>query len=89
MLKLSEVPGSSSDGGARESCVTREPISIFSQIKKAENEERKEELNRLLEALRKKLPEGFKIGAAVGEGDCFFDFGSRIERAKRSRFDYK
>ncbi|WP_341810089.1 hypothetical protein [Wolbachia endosymbiont (group A) of Apotomis capreana] len=73
MLKLSEVPGSSSDGGARESCVTREPISIFSQIKKAENEERKEELNRLLEALRKKLPEGFKIGAAVGEGDCFFD----------------
>ncbi|WP_341822268.1 hypothetical protein [Wolbachia endosymbiont (group A) of Clivina fossor] len=52
--------------------VTREPISIFSQIKNAKDEEKKE-LNQLLEILRKKLPEGFKIGAAVGEGDCFFD----------------
>ncbi|WP_341816941.1 hypothetical protein [Wolbachia endosymbiont (group A) of Agelastica alni] len=70
MLGLNEVPDLSSDGGARKSSVTREVISIFSQVKKAGGGE---ELNRLLESLRKKLPVGFKIGAAVGEGDCFFD----------------
>ncbi|GFY40399.1 uncharacterized protein TNIN_400281 [Trichonephila inaurata madagascariensis] len=53
--------------------VTRKPISIFRLIKKTKNEEEKKKLNQLLETLRKKLPEGFKIGAAVGEGDCFFD----------------
>uniref|UniRef100_A0A1A9VJP2 OTU domain-containing protein n=1 Tax=Glossina austeni TaxID=7395 RepID=A0A1A9VJP2_GLOAU len=53
--------------------VTRDPISIFSRIKNASDEEEKKKLNQLLETLRKKLPEGFKIGAAVGEGDCFFD----------------
>lgn len=53
--------------------VTRNPISIFSLIKNAKDEEGKKKLNQLLETLRKKLPEGFKIGAAVGEGDCFFD----------------
>lgn len=73
MLRLSEVPGPSSDGGARESCVTREPISIFSQIKNANDEEKKKGLTQLLETLKKNLPEGFKIGAAVSAGDCFFD----------------
>ncbi|XP_030745916.1 uncharacterized protein LOC115874781 [Sitophilus oryzae] len=53
--------------------VTRDPISIFSRIKNASDEEEKKKLNQLLETLRKKSPEGFKIGAAVGEGDCFFD----------------
>ncbi|BFD47588.1 MAG: hypothetical protein DMENIID0003_06620 [Wolbachia endosymbiont of Sergentomyia squamirostris] len=73
MLGLSKVTGPSSDGAARESCVTREPISIFSQIRNAKDEEKKKKLNQLLEMLRKELPEGFKIGAAVGKGDCFFD----------------
>ncbi|XP_015922318.1 uncharacterized protein [Parasteatoda tepidariorum] len=53
--------------------VARNPISIFSLIKNAKDEEGKKKLNQLLQTLRKKLPEGFKIGAAVGEGDCFFD----------------
>ncbi|GFU91911.1 uncharacterized protein TNCV_2085881, partial [Trichonephila clavipes] len=53
--------------------VTRSPISIFSQIKNVKDEEEREKLKQLLDALREKLPEGFKIGAAVGEGDCFFD----------------
>ncbi|GFS67295.1 uncharacterized protein NPIL_608511 [Nephila pilipes] len=53
--------------------VTRNPISIFSLIKNGKNKEGKKKLNQLLKTLRKKLPEGFKIGAAVGEGDCFFD----------------
>ncbi|WP_264686284.1 OTU domain-containing protein [Wolbachia endosymbiont (group B) of Eupeodes latifasciatus] len=56
------------------SFVTRDSIPIFSQIKNVKDDkEKKEKLNQLLDALRKKLPEGFKIGAAVGEGDCFFD----------------
>ncbi|GFY52260.1 uncharacterized protein TNIN_333001 [Trichonephila inaurata madagascariensis] len=41
--------------------------------KQSYKDEEKKELNQLLEILRKKLPEGFKIGAAVGKGDCFFD----------------
>ncbi|GFU91912.1 uncharacterized protein TNCV_4399961 [Trichonephila clavipes] len=56
--------------------VTRNPISIFSQVKNAKDakdEKEKEELNKLLDELRERLPESFKIGAAVGEGDCFFD----------------
>ncbi|KAL7637414.1 UNVERIFIED_CONTAM: hypothetical protein RMT77_012142 [Armadillidium vulgare] len=53
--------------------VTRDPIPIFSRIKNASDEEEKKKLNQLLETLRKKLPEGFKIGAAVGKEDCFFD----------------
>lgn len=58
----------------KSSFVTRDSISIFSQIKNVKDDkEKKEKLNQLLDALRKKLPEGFKIGAAVGKGDCFFD----------------
>ncbi|XP_037935032.1 uncharacterized protein LOC119669277 [Teleopsis dalmanni] len=53
--------------------VTRDPISIFSRVKNASDKEEKKKLNQLLEILRMKLPEGFKIGAAVGEEDCFFD----------------
>ncbi|MFP3016252.1 MAG: hypothetical protein ACEY3H_01455 [Wolbachia sp.] len=70
--KVNDIPDKSPNDAALKRFVTREPISIFSQIKNAKDEEKKE-LNQLLEILRKKLPEGFKIGAAVGEGDCFFD----------------
>ncbi|MGL9779439.1 MAG: hypothetical protein ACR5K5_04230, partial [Wolbachia sp.] len=69
-----ESLGSDSESTLKKSnFVTREPISIFSRIKNAKDEEEKKKLNQLLETLRKKLPEGFKIGAAVGQGDCFFD----------------
>ncbi|MFT4314370.1 MAG: Ulp1 family isopeptidase, partial [Wolbachia pipientis] len=58
----------------KSSFVTRYSIPIFSKIKNVKDDkEKKEKLNQLLDALRKKLPVGFKIGAAVGEGDCFFD----------------
>ncbi|WP_250295844.1 CCDC174 family protein [Wolbachia endosymbiont of Oedothorax gibbosus] len=70
--KVNDIPDQLPNDTALKRSVTREPISIFSQIKNAKDEEKKE-LNQLLEILRKKLPEGFKIGAAVGEGDCFFD----------------
>ncbi|MFT4328236.1 MAG: Ulp1 family isopeptidase, partial [Wolbachia pipientis] len=73
MFGLNKVPDLSSDGGDRKSGVTREPISIFSQIKNANDEEKKKGLTQLLETLKKNLPEGFKIGAAVSAGDCFFD----------------
>ncbi|WP_419198681.1 hypothetical protein ACJZL3_05020 [Wolbachia endosymbiont of Rhagoletis cingulata] len=73
MFGLNEVADLSSDGTALERFVTKEPISIFSQIKSVKDEEKKEKLNQLLGALREELPEGFKIGAAVGKGDCFFD----------------
>ncbi|BEU15928.1 hypothetical protein wHmcTK_11110 [Wolbachia pipientis] len=52
--------------------VTRDPISIFKLIKE-ENSGKKEEREKLLKKLREELPNGFKIGAAVGKGDCFFD----------------
>ncbi len=48
---------------------TRDPIFIFKQIEK----NKKTKFDRRLETLRKELPRGFKIGAAVGAGDCFFD----------------
>ncbi|WP_353282518.1 ankyrin repeat domain-containing protein [Wolbachia endosymbiont (group A) of Myopa testacea] len=73
MFGLNEVPDLSSDGVALKRFITREPISIFSQIKNVKGEEKEEKLSLLLEALRKKLPEGFKVGVAVGKGDCFFD----------------
>ncbi|WP_264329745.1 MULTISPECIES: OTU domain-containing protein [unclassified Wolbachia] len=52
--------------------VSREPISVFCQIKKAKGEKRKE-LEELLSKLKKEFPGNYKIGAAVGAGDCFFD----------------
>ncbi|XP_073986057.1 uncharacterized protein [Rhodnius prolixus] len=52
--------------------LTRYPIRIFKQINKAEGEKKKE-FEELLGKLRENLPKGFKIGAAVGKGDCFFD----------------
>ncbi|GBO05506.1 hypothetical protein AVEN_67731-1, partial [Araneus ventricosus] len=73
MISLNGVPGLCPDGAALKRFVTREPISLFSLRKHAKNKEEKEKLNQLLELLRKKLPEGFKIGAAVGEEDSFFD----------------
>ena len=73
MFELTEVPVLSSDGVALKRFIVREPISIFSQIKNVKDEEKKEKLNLLLKELRNGLPEGFKIGTAVGEGDCFFD----------------
>ncbi|GBM18573.1 hypothetical protein AVEN_47957-1, partial [Araneus ventricosus] len=73
MFGLNGVPGLSPDGAALKRFVTRQPISLFSLRRNAKNKEVKEKLNQLLELLRKNLPEGFKIGAAVGEGDSFFD----------------
>ncbi|GBN78903.1 hypothetical protein AVEN_200481-1, partial [Araneus ventricosus] len=73
MFGLNGVPGLSPHGATLKTFVTREPISLFSLRKNAKNKEEKEKLNQLLELLRKKLPEGCKIGAAVGEGDSFFD----------------
>ncbi|GBM02222.1 hypothetical protein AVEN_108786-1 [Araneus ventricosus] len=73
MFGLNGVPGVSPEGAALKRCVTREPISLFSLRKNAKNKEEKGKLNQFLELLRKKLPEGFKIGAAVGEGDSLFD----------------
>ncbi|GBM05351.1 hypothetical protein AVEN_51663-1 [Araneus ventricosus] len=73
MCGLNGVPGLSPDGAAVKMFVTREPISLFSLRKNAKNKEEKEKLNQLLELLRKKLTESCKIGAAVGEGDSFFD----------------
>lgn len=73
IIKPNKVSDPSSDMAVKESLVTREPISIFDQIKNANNEEEKKKFKQLLEALRKELPEGFKIGAAVSKEDCFFD----------------
>ncbi|GBN79909.1 hypothetical protein AVEN_113757-1, partial [Araneus ventricosus] len=73
MFGLNGVPGLSPHGATLKTFVTREPISLFSLRKNAKNKEEKEKINQLLELLRKKLPEGCKIGAAVGEGDSFFD----------------
>ncbi|GBO24939.1 hypothetical protein AVEN_8332-1 [Araneus ventricosus] len=73
MCGLNGVPGLFPDGAAVKRFVTREPISLFSLRKNAKNKEEKEKLNQLLELLRKKLTEGCKIGAAVGEEDSFFD----------------
>ncbi|MFJ5423140.1 hypothetical protein ACIPNH_00210, partial [Wolbachia endosymbiont of Drosophila barbarae] len=73
MFGLSGVQNLSPDGAALKRVITREPISIFSQIKNVKDEEKKEKLTQLLETLKKNLPEGFKIGAAVSAGDCFFD----------------
>ncbi|GBN03426.1 hypothetical protein AVEN_114390-1 [Araneus ventricosus] len=73
MVGLSGVQYISSDGIALKRFATREPNSLFSLRKNAKSKEEKERLNQLLELLKKKLPDGFKIGAAVGEADCFFD----------------
>ncbi|WP_265017719.1 MULTISPECIES: OTU domain-containing protein [unclassified Wolbachia] len=53
--------------------LTRDPISIFRQIKEAKDEKQKIESEELLSELRNALPKEYKIGAAVGGEDCFFD----------------
>ncbi|GBN21340.1 hypothetical protein AVEN_63870-1 [Araneus ventricosus] len=73
MFRLNGVPSASSDNAVLKRFVIREPISIFSQRKHVKDEEEKEKFNQLLKGLRMKLPEDFYIGAAVGEGDSFFD----------------
>ncbi|WP_265045188.1 MULTISPECIES: hypothetical protein [unclassified Wolbachia] len=55
--------------GSESNQITRVPISIFTQIRGRKKEEHK----MLLEKLRKALHSDFKIGAAAGRGDCFFD----------------
>ena len=52
--------------------LTRNLISIFKLIKEG-NSRKKEEHEKLLKKLREELPNGFKIGAVVGEEDCCFD----------------
>ncbi|CAL1289858.1 unnamed protein product [Larinioides sclopetarius] len=73
MFGLNEVQNISSDGIALKRFVTREPISLFGLTKNAKNNEEKEKIHHLLKLLKNKLPNGFKIGAAVSGEDSFFD----------------
>ncbi|WP_265027626.1 OTU domain-containing protein [Wolbachia endosymbiont (group B) of Chorthippus parallelus] len=86
MFYVKSTPITDKSSGTNIVLLTRDPIFIFQQVKEAIDEKEKEKFEGLVKNLREHLPSGFKIGAAVGAGDCFFDsVAQRLNELKNSK----